>query len=296
MHICLFLHSPVQPCGNKANTLFSPYVLLKRALFDLKLIGQAWAQGLKAWTAGLSRVARVVVEVGEECLSPLPLSLFLSSFLSICPSLVFSQSLPTFIHALLLPFSTSLDLLTLGNWGVHSSMSGRLSMRTLMAARKKKIKASISFYLWEYVLSGLNNCPDFSWADLFICLQLVPLSLALRFNYCLFIFFSLKARPVKISVHNIRAVQQFEALDPAECSPTPLLRCYAHQNESAWVWSTCVKGENASVSIFRKGPVKEAYCVLLPHRENYAIVSQPPLPKSIVGQQEKATGNLAIGL
>lgn len=43
-----FFHSPVQPCGNKANTLFSPYVLLKRALFDLKLIGQAWAQGLKA--------------------------------------------------------------------------------------------------------------------------------------------------------------------------------------------------------------------------------------------------------
>lgn len=87
-----FLHSPVQSCGNKANTLFSPYVLLKRALFDLKLIGQAWAQGLKAWTAGLSRVARVVVEVGEESPSPLPLSRFLvlSFFLSICPSLVFS--------------------------------------------------------------------------------------------------------------------------------------------------------------------------------------------------------------
>lgn len=48
---------PVQPCGNKADALFSPYVLLKRALFDLKLIGQAWAQGLKAWTAGLFTAA-----------------------------------------------------------------------------------------------------------------------------------------------------------------------------------------------------------------------------------------------
>lgn len=76
-HICFFT-TPIQPCGNKANTLFSPYVLLKRALFDLKLIGQAWAQGLKAWTAGLSTAAQVVVEVGEES-SPLvssPLFLF----------------------------------------------------------------------------------------------------------------------------------------------------------------------------------------------------------------------------
>lgn len=48
---------PAQPCGNKADALFSPYVLLKRALFDLKLIGQAWAKGLKAWTAGLSTAA-----------------------------------------------------------------------------------------------------------------------------------------------------------------------------------------------------------------------------------------------
>lgn len=64
-----FVSHPVQPCGNKADALFSPYVLLKRALFDLKLIGQAWAQGLKAWTAGLSTAARVVVEVGEESLS-----------------------------------------------------------------------------------------------------------------------------------------------------------------------------------------------------------------------------------
>lgn len=73
-----FFTTPIQPCGNKANTLFSPYVLLKRALFDLKLIGQAWAQGLKAWTAGLSTAAQVVVEVAEES-SPLlssPLFLF----------------------------------------------------------------------------------------------------------------------------------------------------------------------------------------------------------------------------
>lgn len=58
-HIFLFISTthPVQPCGNKADALFSPYVLLKRVLFDLKLIGQAWAQGLKAWTAGLSTAA-----------------------------------------------------------------------------------------------------------------------------------------------------------------------------------------------------------------------------------------------
>lgn len=76
----------IQPCGNKANALFSPYVLLKQALFDLKLIGQAWAQGLKAWTAGLSTAAQVVVEVGEECLS-LSLSLCLR-LVFICPSVL----------------------------------------------------------------------------------------------------------------------------------------------------------------------------------------------------------------
>lgn len=52
-HLLLFCTYPMQPRGNKVNTLFSPYVLLKRGLFDLKLIGQAWALGLKARTAGL---------------------------------------------------------------------------------------------------------------------------------------------------------------------------------------------------------------------------------------------------
>lgn len=61
---------PVQPCGNKEDALFSPYVLLKWARFDLKLIGQAWAQGLEAWTAGLSAAAcgYCKIEVGEESL------------------------------------------------------------------------------------------------------------------------------------------------------------------------------------------------------------------------------------
>lgn len=87
-----FFTTPSQPCGNKANTLFSPYVLLKRALFDLKLIGQAWAQGLKAWTAGLSTAAQVVVEVGEES-SPLVSSPLLSSLLFLFYLLVSSPFL-----------------------------------------------------------------------------------------------------------------------------------------------------------------------------------------------------------
>lgn len=65
-HLLPSYTTPMQPRGNKANTLFSPYVLLKRGLFDLKLIGQAWAQGLQARTAGLSTAAREMVEVGEE--------------------------------------------------------------------------------------------------------------------------------------------------------------------------------------------------------------------------------------
>lgn len=48
---------------------YSVHMSTKRALFDLKLIGQAWSHGLKAWAAGLSIAAGVVVKVGEESLS-----------------------------------------------------------------------------------------------------------------------------------------------------------------------------------------------------------------------------------
>lgn len=132
--------TPMQPRGNKTNTLFSPYVLLKRGLFDLKLIGQAWAQGLKARTAGLSTAAREMVEVGEKSFS-------LSLLVFICPSPEFSQSLTTFIYALLLPFSTSPNLLASENWGALSSACGGLYLRTLMAARAEKLKGGVSFYL-----------------------------------------------------------------------------------------------------------------------------------------------------
>lgn len=124
--------TPIQPCRNKANTLFRPYVLLKRALFDLKLIGQAWAKGLKAGTAGLSTAAREMVEVAAEFFPHLS-SLLLPVF--ICPSPEFSQSLSTFIHALLLPFSTSPNLLASENWGALSSACGGLYTMTLVVAQ-----------------------------------------------------------------------------------------------------------------------------------------------------------------
>lgn len=139
-HLLPSYTTPMQPCGNKANTLFSPYVLLKRGLFDLKLIGQAWARGLKAQTAGLSTAAQEMVEVGEESSS-------LSLLVFICPSPEFSQSLSTFIHALLLPFSSSPNLLASENWGALSSACGRLYAKTLMAPRAEKLKGGVSFYL-----------------------------------------------------------------------------------------------------------------------------------------------------
>lgn len=44
-----------------------------------------------------------------------------------------------------------------------------------------------------------------------------------------------------------------------------------HQYEKIEVWNTRLEKERICVSVFRKGPAIETYCVLLPHRENYAI-------------------------
>lgn len=45
-----------------------------------------------------------------------------------------------------------------------------------------------------------------------------------------------------------------------------------HQNERAWVWSTCLERERARVSVFiKKGRAIKAYRVLLLHRKKCAI-------------------------
>lgn len=126
-HLLPSYTTPMQPRGNKANTLFSPYVLLKRGLFDLKLIGQAWAQGLKARTAGLSTAAREMVEVGEES----------SSLFSPCIHLSIPrvQSIPLHLYpCLVLPFSTSPNLLASENWG------------------------ALKFRVWRTVHENANGC------------------------------------------------------------------------------------------------------------------------------------------
>lgn len=142
-HLLPSYTTPIQPCGNKANTLFSPYVLLKRALFDLKLIGQAWAQGLKARTAGLSTAAREMVEVGEESSALLPPS-------SPCIHLSIPRVQPIPLHlypcfaAPIYYLSQPVSFRKLGRahfrvWRtVHEDANG---------CRGRKLKGGVSFYL-----------------------------------------------------------------------------------------------------------------------------------------------------
>lgn len=142
-HLLPSYTTPIQPCGNKANTLFSPYVLLKRALFDLKLIGQAWAQGLKARAAGLSTTARETVEVGEESSAlrpPSPPCIHLS-----IPRV---QSIPLHLYpcfaAPIFYLSQPVSFRKLGRaqfrvWRtVHEDANG---------CRGRKLKGGVSFYL-----------------------------------------------------------------------------------------------------------------------------------------------------
>lgn len=86
-----------------------------------------------------------------------------------------------------------------------------------------------------------------------------------------------EASPVKISIQNIRVVQQCGGLNPAESflslSPQMLLHIKMKRSEVH-----AERGRiSVSVSVFRKAPAKEAYCVLLPHSENYAIGCGAPV-------------------
>lgn len=186
---------PVQPCGTKADTLFSPYVSLKRALFDLKLIGQEGALG----SLGMDRRAFhcstwVAVDAGE--------AVILRHYLHF---ILFTPSAPS-IHLYLYPcfpgsiFYLSLSLLSLEIWGISNPDSQGWS------------------FLCASVLSDFNNfflgCPSYlrSRSPSFPRPSLSSLPLD---------FSSFEVFPVKISIQNTGVFQQWGGLDPAESFLTP---------------------------------------------------------------------------
>lgn len=87
VYICtMFCTYPVRLCRTKAYALFSPYVLLKWVLFDLKLIGRTWAWSLKARTAG------VYTRAHTFWLKRVRVSLFVCQLASIYLSISVAQS------------------------------------------------------------------------------------------------------------------------------------------------------------------------------------------------------------
>lgn len=94
---------------------------------------------------------------------------------------------------------------------------------------------------------------------------------------CCLLFSSFETSPVKISIRNIRVVQQCGGLDPAESSLSPLSSdAAAHQNEKAWLWSTRLERESLSLSLERIQLKRPTVCCC-PHRENYAIGCGAPV-------------------
>ena len=101
---------------------------------------------------------------------------------------------------------------------------------------------------------------------------------------------------MKISIHNIRAVELCGGLDPAESSLLPLSSdAAAHQNEKGLSLKyTPREGECLPLSLsLEKVQLKRPTVCCCPHRENCAIGGGAPV---IVGYKRKATGNLATGL